>query len=146
MSRKRRFLTLTPEQEAAVLAGYTSGKSSTFRKRCQAVLLSHRGKSIKELCDIFDVLPNSITNWLNRWEKEGVRGLQTVVGQGRPCKIKADDAPLIAVIKAKVEASPKKLDTVLAQLERDSSLSMSRRTLKRFLKKTVTGGSVSDAI
>jgi transposase len=146
MSRKKRFILLDAKQERSLTIAYKTGKSAPYRERCHAILLSHNGKSISELCSIFDVLPNAITNWFNRWEKNGLQGLQTVAGQGRPCIIKVSDAPLVANIKAKVETTPKKLDTVLAQLQTDASITMSRRTLKRFLKKTVTDGSVLDAI
>lgn len=146
MSRKKRFLLLNTEQERLLTLAYKNGKSASYRERCHSILLSHNGKSISELCSIFDVLPNTMTNWFNRWEKNGLSGLQTVAGQGRPCTIKVSDAPLVADIKAKVETTPKKLDTVLAQLQTDASLTMSRRTLKRFLKKTVTDGSVLDVI
>lgn len=146
MSRKKRFLLLDSEQKGLLTLAYKTGKSASYRKRCHAILLSSRGKSISELCSIFDVLPNAVINWFNRWEKNGLEGLQTVAGQGRPCLIQVSDAPLVASIKAKVETTPKKLDTVLAQLQNDGSLTMSRRTLKRFLKKTVTDGSVLDAI
>lgn len=146
MSRKKRFILLETKQERLLTIAYKTGKSASYRKRCQAILLSHSGKSISELCSIFDVLPNAMTNWFNRWEKSGLQGLQTVTGQGRPCTINVSDEPLVASIKAKVESTPKKLDIVLAQLQTDASLTMSRRTLKRFLKKTVTDGSVLGAI
>ena len=146
MSRKQRKIELSQQEHAALIVSYKTGKSAPLRKRCQAILLSAAGKSIIELCSIFQVYPNAITNWFNRWEKDKVEGLKTVPGQGRPAKIKSDDAPLIATIKAKVEANPQKLDNILAELEADSSLLMSRRTLKRFLKKVVTAGSDLDVI
>lgn len=146
MSRKERKIAISEEEHAALTEAYKHGKSAPLRKRSQAILLSAAGKSISELCSIFQVYPNAIGNWFTRWEKDKIEGLKTVAGQGRPPKIKSDDAPLIATIKAKVEANPKKLDSILAELEADSSLLMSRRTLKRFLKKVVTVGSDLDAI
>lgn len=146
MSRKRRYMKLEEEDRKDLLQAYKTGKSAAFRERCQAVLLSDEGKSISDLCSIFHVLPNAMTNWFNRWEVGKIEGLKTVVGQGRPLKVKVDDLPLIATIKAKVASNPQKLDTILAELEVESSLLMSRRTLKRFLKKVVTDGSVLGAI
>jgi transposase len=141
MSRKKRYISLEEPDYKSVLQAFKTGKSASLRQRAQAILLSAEGKSISELCSIFHVLPNAITNWFNRWEKGKVEGLKTVAGQGRPLTVKVEDAPLIATIKAKVEANPKKLDTILAELEQESHVLMSRRTLKRFLKKVVTDGS-----
>lgn len=146
MSRKKKYIVLIEEDQVALTKAFKTGESAVFRSRCQAILLSNEGKSIRELCSIFHVLPNTMTNWFHRWEQGKVEGLKTVAGQGRPLKIKADDAPLIATIKAKIAANPKKLDHILAELEADSSLLMSRKTLKRFLKKVVTDGSDLDAI
>jgi transposase len=146
MSRKKRYITLEECERKLLEQSYKTGKSAPFRERCQAILLSADGKSISELCSIFHVLPNAITNWFNRWEKGKIEGLKTVAGQGRPSIIKEEDTALIATIKAKVESNPKKLETILAELERDSSLLMSRKTLKRFLKKVVTVGSDLDDI
>lgn len=146
MSRKKRYMNLEEEDRKDLLQSYKTGKSAAFRERCQAILLSDEGKSMSDLCSIFHVLPNAMTNWFNRWEVGKIEGLKTVPGQGRPLKIKVDDLPLIATIKAKVESNPQKLETILAELEADSSLLMSRRTLKRFLKKMVIDGSVLDAI
>jgi transposase len=140
MSRKKKYISLEIAERHALEKAYKGGKSPSFRERCQAILLSDEGKSISELCSIFHVLPNAVTNWFKRWESGKIEGLKTVPGQGRPLKVKVDDAPLIATIKAKVEANPKKLDTILAELETNSSLLMSRRTLKRFLKKIVIDG------
>jgi transposase len=146
MSRKKRYINLDEAERKALRHAYKTGKSAPFRERSHAILLSDEGKSISELCSLFHVLPNAITNWFNRWEKSKIEGLKTVPGQGRPLTIKLDDEPLVSTIKAKIEANPKKLDTILAELAVNSSLLMSRRTLKRFLKKVVTVGSDLDAI
>lgn len=146
MGRKKRYITLTTEQFTAVSNGYKLGASHVYRTRCHAILLSSQGKEIKELCVIFGVYPNTVINWLNGWEKEGLKGLENKPGQGRKQSIKLENTALTEEIKAKVKASPKQLSKVLAELEADSNLVISRTTLKRFLKKTVGDGSDFDAI
>jgi transposase len=146
MGRKKRYIVLSSEQVEALESGYKTGPSHAYRSRCHSILLSSQGKEIQALCSIFGVLPNTIINWFNRWESGGLKGLETKAGQGRKPKIEVENTALVDQIKAKVKASPKQLDKVLAELQADSKLVMSRATLKRFLKKIVGDGNVSDVI
>lgn len=146
MGRKKRYIVLTPEETQSLELGYKTGASHVFRERCHCILLSGQGKTIDELCAIFGVLPNTVISWFNRWEEGGVKGLETKPGQGRKPKIKIENMELVEQVKSKVKASPKQLDKVLAELQSDSNLIMSRATLKRFLKKIVGDGSDFDAI
>ncbi|MBL7795083.1 MAG: helix-turn-helix domain-containing protein [Saprospiraceae bacterium] len=146
MGRKKRYIVLTPEETQSLEHGYKTGASHVFRARCHCILLSGQGKTIYELCAIFGVLPNTVIAWFNRWKEGGLKGLETKPGQGRKPKIKLENMELVEQVKSKVKASPKQLDKVLAELQSDSNLIMSRATLKRFLKKIVGDGSDFDAI
>lgn len=146
MGRKKRYIVLTAEERQTLELGYKTGTSHVFRERCHYILLSGQGKTIQELCVIFGVLPNTVIAWFDRWEQAGLKGLETKPGQGRKPKIKIENIELVEQVKSKVKASPKQLDKVLAELQSDSNLVMSRATLKRFLKKIVGDGSDFDAI
>ena len=139
MSRKKRYIRLTEVEVSLLERHEKTGKSASFRKRCSAILLSHRGYSIAELSALFEVIPYVIGCWFNRWEQGQIAGLKTVAGQGRPRIVKATDKPTLQLILAKVESKPSQLGTVLAELEVESSIKMSRRTLRRLLKKTIIG-------
>ena len=146
MGRKKRFIQLSTAQTAVLEDAYKTGSSHVYRQRCQLILLSSRGKTITDLSLIFGFRPNTVISWFDRWESEGLKGLQTKIGQGRKPKIRLDNLELIEQVKSKVRATPKQLDKVLAELQKDSNLFLSRATLKRFLKKIVGDGSVSDVI
>jgi len=139
MSRKKRYIHLTEVEESLLEHHEKTGKSASFRKRCSAILLSHRGYSIAELSRFFEVVPHVIGTWFNRWEQGQIAGLKTVAGQGRPRIVKAADKPTLELITNKVESKPSQLSSVLAELEIESSIKMSRRTLRRLLKKTIIG-------
>lgn len=55
--------------------------------RCHALLLSHKGYTINQLADIFDVDRDTISNWFERWQSKGLEGLSDAVRSGRPPKL-----------------------------------------------------------
>jgi transposase len=139
MSRKKRYIRLSDNEIALLEYHEKFGKSASFRKRCRAILYSHRGFDISSLSHLFEATPRVIGTWFTRWETGQIEGLKTVVGQGRPRIVKLDDAPVLKIITDKIESKPSQLGTILAELEVESTLKMSRRTLRRLLKKTIIG-------
>lgn len=76
---------LSKEEILALEKGNKEGKQSRYRNRCQAVLLFHnQGKKMKELIEIYGVDRDTISRWLNRYEKEGLKGLLDRAKSGRP--------------------------------------------------------------
>lgn len=65
-------------------------KSLNFkvRQRAHAILLSAKKHKIEQLSDIFDVDRDTISEWLNRWEVKGIKGLTDAQRSGRPRKKK----------------------------------------------------------
>lgn len=53
------------------------------RYRAQAILLSHQGKSVNELADIFKCKIRTIYRWFNRFEAKKVEGVYELEGRGR---------------------------------------------------------------
>lgn len=62
---------------------HKQSKYYQVRQRSHCILLSHEKYRISELIKIFQVIRNTIYNWLNNWEKLGVIGLYNCSGQGR---------------------------------------------------------------
>jgi len=71
-------------------------QSKNYREisRCRAMMLSHKGYSINDLADIFDVDRDTITNWIDRYEFEGISGLKDLSRSGRPSKLDDDQKKL----------------------------------------------------
>ena len=135
MSRRNRFLEkLTEEQKRSLEQGYKTGKHFIFRRKCQSILLSHQGKTISELCELYGVGRLSVSTWLNLWESDGIKGLELKPGRGRPAKLRVDDEKQVKVVKTLVENEPKNLNRVVGQVKSELGIELSKKTLKRFLK------------
>lgn len=142
MSRKKRYIDQLSETELLALKkGHQNGKSYLFRRKCQCILLSHEGKSVTELREIYGVSANSIYQWFNRWESEGIDGLRLKPGRGRPVKLDLNNSKQVKRIKTLVENEPQNLNRVVSQLESELDIRLSKKTLQRFLKNLNTAGS-----
>lgn len=147
MGRKKRYIEkLSEEQKSSLEKGYVYGKSHSFRRKCQGILLSHAGKSIEELCQLFDVGRQSIYRWFNEWESQGIEGLKLQAGRGRPTILDLDDPHQVKTIKTFIENEPKNLNRVLDQVKFQLDVDLSKKTLKRFLKNLNTSGSDSEDV
>jgi transposase len=74
--KKKRSLSITPQQYLELEKGIKQGKSRYFRRRCQCVLLREEGHSIKEIADILGASYMSVTEWLKQYDLNGLSGLR----------------------------------------------------------------------
>lgn len=138
MSRKKKYITeLTNEEKSSLEKGYKTGESHLTRRKCQAILLSHSGKSVDELAVLFGVTQQSVYLWYKAWESEGIKGLELKPGRGRKPKLK-EDPNQVKRIKTLVENDPQNLKNVVNQIKKEFGIDLSKKTLKRFLKKNLT--------
>lgn len=61
------------------------------RYRAQAILLSHQGKSVNELAEIFGCQIRTIYRWFNRFEAEKVEAVFELKGRGRKAILTIED-------------------------------------------------------
>lgn len=141
MQGEKRFIKLTDQERDWLQKGRKSGKKATFRQRCHYILLSDQGHSIEQIGNIYQVGRQSITNWFNRYEVEGISGLHTGKGKGRPAIIKIENETEVERIETLVENSSQNLKPVLVAIEKEYGKKMSKRTLQRLLKKRAGRGS-----
>jgi len=138
MGRKKKYIKeLTDEQKSSLEKGYKTGKSHLTRRKCQAILLSHSGKSVEELAILFGVQAQSVYLWYKAWEFEGIKGLELKPGRGRKPKLN-EDPHQMKRIKTLVENDPQNLKNVVTQIKKEFDIDLSKKTLKRFLKKNLT--------
>lgn len=135
MRGEKRYIKLKKKERAALELGRKKGKLATFRQRCHYILLSDQGKMVSEIADIYNVGRNSITNWYNRYEENGIGGLETAKGGGRPAIVRIDNEPEISRIEEWVEQNAQNLKPVLASIKKELGKEMSKKTLQRLLKK-----------
>lgn len=68
---------------------HRDGRAHRKRQRAQAVLLSARGYTLEQLADLFQTHRDTISGWLDAWQKQGLAGLQDAPKAGRTPKIDA---------------------------------------------------------
>ena len=136
---KTKVIKLTAEQRAELKKGYRTGKSHAFRLRCQMVLLKSEKRISVEVAEILGCCEMVVNNWLVRYEKEGIKGLATRAGRGRPPILSQQNPQHLQKVEAEIKKHPNSVKTVVAILEEDLDLMMHPETLKRFLKKTSIG-------
>jgi transposase len=135
---KKKIVQLSAQQRAALEKGYRKGKSHSFRQRCQMILLKVENRTSQEVAEILGCCEVVVNNWLKRFESEGIKGLETRAGRGRPPILSQQNPDHLKKVEAEIRAHPNSVKTVIAKLEEDLALQMSPDTLKRFLKKMVT--------
>jgi transposase len=146
MGRKSKHIKkLTEEQKSSLKKGYTHGKSPIYRRRCQSILLSNEGKTVKELSSFFGIGEHSIREWLKLWEKhESIQNLKLKAGRGRKPKLKPEETKHVQTVKTLISNEPRNLNRVTAQIDVELGIKVSKKTLKRFLKNLNTDGNAFD--
>lgn len=135
---KKKIAELSAEQRAELEKGYRKGKSHTLRIRCRMILLKAEKRTSAEVGEILDCCEVVVNNWLKRFEAEGIKGLETRAGRGRPPILSQQNPEHLQKVAAQIKEHPNSVKTVIAKLEAELGLEMSPDTLKRFLKKMVT--------
>ena len=128
---------MNEEQRAQPEKGYKNGKSHAFRTRCRMVLLKSEKRTSVEIADFLGCCEVAVNNWLARYKEEGIEGLNTRAGRGRPPILSQQNAEHLKKVKAEIKRHPNSVKTVVALLEEDLDLAMHPETLKRFFKKMV---------
>lgn len=130
---KIRTIDLNSAEREGLEQGYRTGKSHAFRQRCQLVLLKSEGRTSEQVGQLLKLNPVTVNNWLNRYEAEGIAGLETKPGRGRKPVFEAE-RDLEQVRQAVVEER-QRLSQAKLLLEQQLGKEFSLKTLKRFLKK-----------
>ena len=136
MGRKPIKLDITESERLELESGYKNQKG-VFSQRCHIILLKTRGKSSVEIAQIFDITDQAVNNWVRRYKKEGLQGLRTKPGRGRPSTFKPSDEKLV---KEVVKKERQRLKVAKELLETQLNKNFSVQTLKRFLKNLSADG------
>jgi len=102
------------------------------RTRANAVLLSDKQIPLQNIASICAVSRQTISIWLNNWEKYGICGLFDKSGRGRRKILSPEkESEVVDLIKA----SPRSLNKVLAEIKNRWGITLSKSTLKGLCKK-----------
>ena len=139
MGRKVKKLDITEAERIKLERGYKEEKG-TFSRRCHIILLKSRGKSSQAIAHIFGITDQSVNSWVKRYRKEGIDGLRTKPGRGRPSTFRPTDEK---VVKEIVKKERQRLTRAKELLESQLNKEFSVQTLKRFLKNLSADGNES---
>src|ERR1035437_4277523 len=126
-----RYVTLKSD-EIEALEYSSKSSNSIIRKRSQCLLLSHQGRTIIDMANIFDVDRRTIERWFDKWEKEGLNSLPITAGRGVKTSLKG----LEEVLSKQLEIHSRNLKNVLLHLEEKHNIRICKKTLQNFLKDT----------
>lgn len=139
MGRRAKKLDITAVERAKLESAYKYDKG-TFSQRCHIILMKTKGKSSDEIAQIFDITDQTVNNWVKRYRKEGIDGLRTKPGRGRPSTFRPSDEKLVkAIVKTERQRLSKAKEILESELDKEFSL----QTLKRFLKNLSADGNES---
>jgi len=114
---------------------YLTHAKSHVRQRAQCLLLSDQGYPVPTLADIYSTRTHTVREWFNRWESEGVKGLEIRPGRGLKPAINVENTSLVSHIKEEVSLNPHNLRDVVERINARWGTSLSVGQLKSFLKK-----------
>lgn len=123
---------ISPETLSLLNRIYRSSKKHQVRQRAQFFILLHQGYKIPQLSTIFSVTKATLYNWINGWEQCGILGLYDKPGRGRKSTFTSEQEEQIYEW---VQASPIQLNKVLAQIKEAWGITISKKTLKRIIKR-----------
>lgn len=123
---------LSESSKLALEQGLKTGKTHTFRTRCQIILLKSTGRNSKEVGEITGMTYVSVNSWVKRYKTLGIDGLQTQSGRGPKRKLNKETDK--ESILESVKANRQRIQTAKAEWEQKSGKSVSLSTLKSFLK------------
>ncbi len=139
-----KHIELSETERKELEKGYRNGKTHSYRRRCQIVLLKSEKRSSKEVGALLGCSHIIVNTWLKRYEANGMEGLKTKAGQGR--KPILDAVEDLEAVKQAVTTNRKKLSVAKAELEEALNKNFSGRTLRRYVKKTVDAINASENV
>jgi transposase len=141
MSRKKRYIEKLNKPEIEFLEnGFKTGKSHTYRIRCKAILLSYEKWECSAIADFFDVHLITVYNWLDRWQNGGIENMKDKAGRGRKPILDLSKENHVQMVTQAIEDSPSNIKKALSKIELELDVSMSKKTLTRFLKNLSADG------
>ena len=132
-------LTLTDVERRELEPGFRHGEKHCFRMRCRAILLKSTGLSAAKVGEQTEMDVHTVLSWVRRFEKEGIKGLETRPGRGRKPIMDCSDE---AAVRRAIEEDRQSVSKAKAAWEQATGKEASESTFKRFLSALVQDISV----
>jgi len=124
--------TLSQENHNKLIANHQTNEIFRIRNRSHAILLSFEGFPIAEIARICRVDRDTVSGWIDNWNKFGEKGLEDNEKQGRPPILTLEEQAKAVEIAMK---NPKFPHRQLSAIKQESGKEISHYTLKNLIKK-----------
>jgi transposase len=135
---KNKFVSPLTEQTKKALDEFIEkSKNAREIKRVNAILLSSKNITINTISSIYEVDRDTVSRWINLWNKLEIKCLEDKKHTGRKPKLtKLQQIETIQIVKSE----PRKLKLAVVEIKKRFGKDVSIKTIKRILKKKVLGG------
>jgi transposase len=129
-----RYIRLTEEEKQRLTNLHKTSTNSVVRERSFMLLLSGNGMYVNEISSLFKHTRHTVSKLLSTWENgEDVQRFEALrVAKGRGAKVRL--SPVAEMLPELVEKHSRNLKPILAILENEYSIKVSKQTLQNFLK------------
>lgn len=140
MSTPRLQVTLSSEADRTL---FELSRAETVpqrtKDRATALRLNHRGWTTEQIAEYLGWQVATVRQTIHRWREQGLGGVWDSPREGRPRGWEEAD---IAYVESSIEASTTTVNSrqLVNQLEQEREVTLSRRHLRRVLKKRAIGG------
>lgn len=122
---------LTEEQIKRLEYLMKNDPSSRVRIRSHSILLSARGFTINEIAKIYQVDRDTVSLWIDLWEREGFAVLHDKPRSGRPSELTEEEKGIAIEL---IKQHPQSIKTVVGEIAQKTNKTVSVWTLKRIAK------------
>ena len=126
-----RFISLSEERVNMLTGIYKYSRYHRVRQRAHCILLSNDGRTISGLTEIFGADRTKVYNISDAWESESLTGLYDKKGKGRKPKLTPE---MKENITERIKEHPKNISRICGLIEENFSVSVSEKTVQRFIK------------
>ena len=140
MSTPRLQVTLSAEEDRTL---FELRRAETIpqrtKDRATALRLNHRGWTTEQIAEYLDWRVATVRQTIHRWRDQGLGGLWDSPREGRPRRWEEAD---MAYVETTIEESTTTVNSgqVVNKLEQERKVTLSRRHLRRVLKKRAVAG------
>ena len=138
MSATRLQVTLSPAADQTLLELRKAAVvPNRTKERAEVIRLSHRGWKTEQIAEYQGRRVATVRKAIHRWQRSGLYGLWDLPRSGRRVKWSAED---LEHLVNKIESSPETFNSrqLAQELEKARSVTLSRRHLRRLLKKKIS--------
>ncbi len=139
-----KYIELSEFERSELRKEYREGKTHSYRRRCQMILLKSERRNSEEVAAMLECSEPVVNIWLKRYEEAGIEGLRTKAGRGR--KPILDSKEDLEAVKKAIKSNRKKLSLAKAELEEALNKRFSNDTLKRYIKNSVDAINASENV